>query len=131
MVLTAVIGVWLLRIQGLSTLTRAQQKLQENELPARELLEGMALVVAGAFLLTPGFFTDTIGFLLLFPPTRIWLASPLPRVWWSRHARATMHGHLCMPAQCRAIRRRVGRASNRMTVTSSMASTTTAKTNFG
>jgi UPF0716 protein FxsA len=74
-VLTAVIGVWLLRIQGLSTLTRAQRRLQENELPAREILEGMALVVAGAFLLTPGFFTDTIGFLLLFPPTRIWLAS--------------------------------------------------------
>ncbi len=74
-VLTAVIGVWLLRIQGLSTLTRAQRRLQENELPAREILEGMALVVAGAFLLTPGFFTDTFGFLLLFPPTRIWLAS--------------------------------------------------------
>jgi UPF0716 protein FxsA len=37
----------------------------------------MALVVAGAFLLTPGFFTDTLGFLLLFPPTRIWLASLL------------------------------------------------------
>jgi UPF0716 protein FxsA len=73
-VLTAVIGVWLLRIQGLSTLTRAQRRLQENELPAREILEGMALVVAGALLLTPGFFTDTIGFLLLFPPTRIWLA---------------------------------------------------------
>jgi UPF0716 protein FxsA len=74
-VLTAVIGVWLLRIQGLSTLTRAQRRLQENELPAREILEGMALVVAGAFFLTPGFFTDTIGFLLLFPPTRMWLAS--------------------------------------------------------
>jgi UPF0716 protein FxsA len=74
-VLTAVIGVWLLKIQGLSTLTRAQRRLQENELPAREIIEGRALVVAGAFLLTPGFFTDTIGFLLLFPPTRIWLAS--------------------------------------------------------
>ena len=74
-VLTAVIGVWLLRIQGLSTLMRAQQKLQQNELPAREMLEGMGLVVAGALLLTPGFFTDTIGFLLLFPPTRIWFVS--------------------------------------------------------
>ena len=74
-VLTAVIGVWLLKIQGLSMLTRAQQRLQENQLPAREILEGIALVVAGAFLLTPGFFTDGIGFLLLFPPTRIWLAS--------------------------------------------------------
>ncbi len=74
-VLTAVIGVWLLRIQGLSTLTRAQQKLQENELPAREILEGMGLLVAGALLLTPGFFTDGVGFFLLFPPTRIWLVS--------------------------------------------------------
>jgi len=74
-VLTAVIGVWLLRIQGLSTLTRAQQKLQKNELPAREILEGMGLLVAGALLLTPGFFTDGVGFFLLFPPTRIWLVS--------------------------------------------------------
>ncbi len=74
-VLTAVIGVWLLRIQGLSTLTRAQQKLQENELPAREILEGMGLLVAGALLLTPGFFTDGVGFFLLFPPTRMWLVS--------------------------------------------------------
>jgi len=74
-VFTAVIGVWLLRIQGLSTLTRAQQKLQQNELPAQEMLEGMGLVVAGALLLTPGFFTDTVGFILLFPPTRVWLVS--------------------------------------------------------
>jgi UPF0716 protein FxsA len=74
-VMTAVIGVWLLRIQGLSTLMRAQQKMQTGELPAREMLEGMGLVVAGALLLTPGFFTDVVGFLLLFPPTRIWLVS--------------------------------------------------------
>ena len=72
-VLTAVIGVALLKAQGISTLNRAQQKLQANELPAREILEGMGLLVAGALLLTPGFFTDTIGFLLLFPPTRLLL----------------------------------------------------------
>ena len=72
-VLTAVIGVALLKAQGISTLNRAQQKLQDNELPAREILEGMGLLVAGALLLTPGFFTDTIGFLLLFPPTRLLL----------------------------------------------------------
>ncbi|MDH3218168.1 MAG: FxsA family protein [Gammaproteobacteria bacterium] len=78
-VLTAVIGVWLLRIQGLSTLTRAQQKLRENELPATEILEGMGLVVAGALLLTPGFFTDAIGFLLLFPPARIRMVGSLAR----------------------------------------------------
>ena len=76
-VLTAVIGVWLLRLQGLSTLLRARQKLEHDELPAQELLEGVCLVVAGALLLTPGFFTDTIGFLLLLPPSRRWLVRRL------------------------------------------------------
>jgi UPF0716 protein FxsA len=76
-VLTAVIGVRLLKIQGVSTLTRAQKKMQTGQMPAQEMLEGMGLVVAGAFLLTPGFFTDTIGFLLLLPPTRVWLVSKL------------------------------------------------------
>lgn len=91
-VLTAVIGVWLLRIQGLSTLTRAQRKLQENELPANEILEGMGLVVAGALLLTPGFFTDAVGFLLLLPPTRIWLVKRVAaRMVVS--ASVSMHGH--------------------------------------
>ncbi len=72
-VLTAVVGVWLLRLQGLSTLLRARQKLEHDELPAQELLEGVGLIIAGALLLTPGFFTDTLGFLLLLPPTRQWL----------------------------------------------------------
>ena len=74
-VLTAVIGVRILKIQGLSILTRAQRKMQAGQAPAREMLEGIGLVLAGAFLLTPGFFTDTVGFLLLFPPTRNWLVS--------------------------------------------------------
>ncbi|MEE8365176.1 MAG: FxsA family protein [Gammaproteobacteria bacterium] len=74
-VLTAVIGVWLLKIQGISTLKRAQQKMQSGQTPAREMLEGVGLLLAGAFLLTPGFFTDTVGFLLLFPPIRAWLVN--------------------------------------------------------
>ena len=74
-VLTAVIGVRLLKIQGISTLMRAQNKMQAGQAPAQEMLEGVGLVLAGAFLLTPGFFTDGVGFLLLFPPTRVWLVS--------------------------------------------------------
>ena len=69
-VLTAVIGVRLLKQQGLSTLMKAQQKMQSGALPAEEMVEGIALVIAGAFLLTPGFFTDFIGFLLLIPASR-------------------------------------------------------------
>jgi UPF0716 protein FxsA len=69
-VLTAVIGAALVRAQGLSTLARSQELLRNGELPARELLEGAALLIAGALLLTPGFLTDTVGFLLLLPPLR-------------------------------------------------------------
>lgn len=74
-VFTAVLGVWLLRLQGLSTLYRVQASLERGELPATAMLEGMLLLVAGALLLTPGFVTDTIGFLLLVPPLRARLAA--------------------------------------------------------
>lgn len=68
--LTAVIGVQVLRQQGLSTLTRANQKMASGQLPAQEMLEGIFLAVGGAFLLTPGFITDTLGFLCLIGPVR-------------------------------------------------------------
>jgi len=69
-VFTAVLGVWLLRIQGFSTLRRVQQTAAMGGVPAVELLEGAMLLVAGALLLTPGFFTDAIGFLCLIPSFR-------------------------------------------------------------
>lgn len=71
---TAVIGVTLLRRQGLSALQSVQSQMQHGELPAASLLEGMLLFFAGALLLTPGFFTDSIGFLLMIPPLRKVLA---------------------------------------------------------
>ncbi|MAM71206.1 MAG: hypothetical protein CMP91_08710 [Gammaproteobacteria bacterium] len=69
-VLTAVIGIQILKQQGLSTLTRANQRLNSGEMPAQEIVEGLFLAVGGAFLLTPGFITDTLGFLCLIGPTR-------------------------------------------------------------
>ncbi len=69
-VFTAVLGAALLRVQGLSTLNRVQRSLEQGRLPAIELVEGLMLLVAGALLLTPGFVTDAIGFLLLVPPLR-------------------------------------------------------------
>ncbi len=68
--LTAVIGISLLRQQGLSTLTRGMQKMQLGELPAHEIAEGLLLAIAGALLLTPGFVTDGVGFFLLTPILR-------------------------------------------------------------
>lgn len=75
--LTAVIGVNLLRAQGLSTLTRAQEKMSGGSLPAQEMIEGLALAVGGALLLTPGFATDAFGFACLIPPSRKFLAEKL------------------------------------------------------
>ena len=73
-ILTAVIGAWLLRLQGLATLNRIQRTTAAGKLPATELIEGLILLITGALLLTPGFVTDAIGFALLIPPFRAWCA---------------------------------------------------------
>ena len=75
--LTAVIGVALLKRQGVATLTKGVGRLNQGEIPAREMAEGILLAVAGALLITPGFVTDTIGFVLLIPLTRGMLAEAL------------------------------------------------------
>jgi len=77
--LTAVIGVRLLRQQGFDTLWRGQRKLEEGQLPAQEIGEGIVLAISGALLLTPGFVTDAIGFAGLFPPLRSLFISQLLR----------------------------------------------------
>lgn len=69
-VLTAIIGASLLRQQGMATWQRFQDNLQKGEIPAYEMVEGPILLVGGALLLTPGFFTDVIGFACLIPQTR-------------------------------------------------------------
>lgn len=74
---TAILGAYLLRKQGLSTLARAQEGLKKNEMPAMEMLEGVILLFTGALLLTPGFFTDSIGFLCLIPVIRQFLVKKL------------------------------------------------------
>jgi len=68
--LTAIIGVNLLRIQGMSTLMKAQRSMAQGTIPAMEMVEGLALAVAGVLLITPGFITDSIGFLCLIPASR-------------------------------------------------------------
>lgn len=69
-VFTAVLGAGLLRLQGIATLTRLRRSLAQGGIPAMELMEGGVLIFAGALLLTPGFFTDAIGFCLLIPRLR-------------------------------------------------------------
>jgi UPF0716 protein FxsA len=69
-VLTAAIGTVLLRIQGLATLGELQRRLGAGEDPSATLAHGAMILVAGLLLLTPGFFTDAVGLLLLTPPVR-------------------------------------------------------------
>ena len=76
-VLTAVLGAFLLRQQGLSTLARLQGNLWQGKIPAQEMVEGVLLAVGGALLMTPGFVTDTIGFLCLLPFSRQYLAKTI------------------------------------------------------
>ena len=69
-IVTAVLGINLIRYQGMSTFYRVQSMVKDGQLPALELLEGLVLLVAGAFLLTPGFVTDTLAFSALIPSLR-------------------------------------------------------------
>ena len=78
-VLTGLVGMLLVRAEGRHTLQRIQQKANRGEPPTDELLDGALLIVAGAFLLTPGVVTDAIGFLLAIPPTRYPIRAVLKR----------------------------------------------------
>lgn len=78
--LTAVIGLALLKQQGFATLLRARQKMAEGQVPAKEMVEGIFLAAGGVLLLTPGFVTDTLGFFCLLPGLRHLLI-----VWGIRH----------------------------------------------
>lgn len=82
-ILTAIAGAALVRQQGLETAQRARLDMEANRMPTGAMAEGLAILVAGALLLTPGFLTDAIGFTLLIPPARrsiikwvgVWLSS--------------------------------------------------------
>lgn len=76
-ILTAVFGLALLRQQGLRTLFRGRARLEQGELPAQEMVEGMLLALCGALLLVPGFVTDVMALAALLPVVRRGLAKAL------------------------------------------------------
>lgn len=83
-VLTAIVGTAVLRYQGLQVLRRAQASIEQSRVPVDSVMHGAFLLVAGLLLLTPGFFTDAVGFALLVPSLRLWVA----RVVWQRIRRS-------------------------------------------
>jgi len=78
-VFTGVTGAALARLEGLRVLYHFQSELAAGRLPGQALLDGISVLVGGAFLLTPGIITDLTGFALLFPPTRRWIQRRLRR----------------------------------------------------
>jgi UPF0716 protein FxsA len=74
-VLTGFTGAWLARTEGLRVFFRFQEELVSGRLPGQAMLDGVCVLVGGAFLLTPGVITDFLGFSLLLPFTRRWIQS--------------------------------------------------------
>ena len=67
---TAFIGIYYARAEGLNTLNQGLRKMVKNEMPAYELISGALIAIGAIFLIIPGFATDFLGFLIIFPPTR-------------------------------------------------------------
>lgn len=89
--LTALIGAYMVRLEGLGVLSRIQQNMQEGVFPTEELIDGGMILVAGALLLTPGFFTDTVGFLMVVPGSRNLIKKMARRYIEKRVSRGTIH----------------------------------------
>ena len=68
--LTAIIGVYFAKLQGIQTLRSGMVNLYQNKIPVYEILSGASIAIASLLLIVPGFFTDFMGFLLLIPFTR-------------------------------------------------------------
>lgn len=93
-IFTAVTGIFLIRMQGMQTLAKLQLQLRQHESPAISLLEGALLLIAAFMLLLPGFVSDSLGFLLLIPPLRHYIAtSSLVSVRFTPHDSASCSSH--------------------------------------
>ena len=68
--ITAIIGIYFAKLQGIQTIRSGMTNLYQNKIPIYEIISGASIAVAALLLIIPGFFTDTIGFLLLIPFTR-------------------------------------------------------------
>ena len=68
--LTAIIGLYFAKLEGIKTMRSGVMNVYQNKIPIYEIISGASIAIAALFLIIPGFFTDTIGFLLLIPFTR-------------------------------------------------------------
>lgn len=97
---TAMFGGFLVKKQGMETLMKGQLNLNKGVLPVQEMFDGICLIAAGAMLITPGFVTDSIGFLLLIPAVRVFVKQLLIRTGkFSMHSSAPFGGQNAQATQ--------------------------------
>lgn len=89
-VATGIAGSYLARREGLNTWRRLNERLNAGDLPGKELIDGVIILVAGALLVTPGVLTDVVGFLGLLPPTRALIRKFLMRRFRSKMEEGSM-----------------------------------------
>lgn len=82
-VITGVIGAYMAKWQGLSVIRKLQNDLREGILPTNQMFDGVLILAGGVMLITPGLLTDSLGFILLIPHTRIWTKEQLKK-WLKR-----------------------------------------------
>ena len=79
MILIALVGSWLIKREGLKVFNRFATQVQAGQVPSKEIADGVCLLLAGALMIAPGFVSDGVALLLLFPPTRVIFRSWLLR----------------------------------------------------
>jgi UPF0716 protein FxsA len=70
LIVSSVVGAWLMKREGLGVVSRMQQAAAEGRVPGRELVDAFLILLGGALMIAPGFLTDALGMLLLLPPVR-------------------------------------------------------------
>jgi UPF0716 protein FxsA len=85
LIAVSVLGAWLVKREGFAVLARARQRIDAGEMPGKELVDGVLILLAGALLISPGFLSDVVGVLLLLPPVRAVMRGATVR-WLSRRA---------------------------------------------
>lgn len=91
LILDSLFGAWLVRQQGRGAWRRLNEAMFSGRVPARETIDGALIIFGGALLLTPGFVTDILGFVLLIPPTRA-VVRPLLVRWAGRRMTVSFRG---------------------------------------
>ena len=85
--MTAIIGVYYAKYEGLNTLKSGFAQISKNETPAYEVISGAAIAFAALLLIIPGFLTDTLGFLLIFPISRRFIFNRLAKKFKSKETK--------------------------------------------